>query len=565
MGLRKSANFNSTAKSVKNTISGIAKIGAGVATAMVGATTAASLFVNKTQKNIANLSRFAKANDTSVQSIQALNLGLKEFGGNMGSTQSAVSNLNSILNNVTPGQFNESLAKMGVNPSQLRNANGELKSQQQLILSIAKAAEGKDIGITGKLISDAGFDQTFINFVLQGTDKIKKAFSNAKRSGAILTPEQIKLAQKYQKASADLDVSFSALKKNASSSLSPALTKLTEKMSQFLQENNKLITQNLSSVFMGIGEGVSNASNDIWNVAKAVTLLVQKTGLLPSNETGQDKMQFWKSLAKYVSLFVAAITGLKVAGLIGKITGINKLVRLLGKSFLSMSAIIGRETPTILGYFDKIAAGLSPLLKFIGIVGTGLSLLLTPKKIGDSTLAEKKFIKPISLSQKDVDRINNRKEQLKESKSNFIDRPFHKNILGNILASFKNSSNAILGRTTKDNENRNTESTKNKTFFKYDGNFHDFENKHPLFDKFVKTVSSLNSLGLQTSMGQAVIPRSVITNTDSSRSMQTFNINNNINGSQQPSMVAKEITNQVSRFSQIKSKSSPNFNSPIVG
>ena len=61
LGLRKSANFNSTAKSVESSLNSIAKVGVGISAAVLGSIGATGLFVNKTEKALPRLIGLQKA------------------------------------------------------------------------------------------------------------------------------------------------------------------------------------------------------------------------------------------------------------------------------------------------------------------------------------------------------------------------------------------------------------------------------------------------------------------------------------------------------------------------
>lgn len=152
--------------------------------------------------------RFAKTLDISAQELSAWQAAIKSVGGSAESAGQAIGGLTTdvqrFLLGAGAGGFVQLFNALDIS---LTKVNGKLKTADELLIEVAGSqkllAQGSAARQAAFLGLFPGMNQDMINLLLLGPEELQKRLAQGRRTAP--TDNDVKVAQEYQKAAADLD------------------------------------------------------------------------------------------------------------------------------------------------------------------------------------------------------------------------------------------------------------------------------------------------------------------------------------------------------------------------
>ena len=190
---------DSDVKKFKSTIAATtAKFAAFTAGAVVAATAVSSLL--SAASETAGASRFAKSIDVAFDALQRLEFAGKDVGVAVGSVRSALDGLRRAARGAATGLDEGAIASFAHLRVNVRDASGELKSADRLLLEIADSvANAANPELAFQLAEQLGLG-TDLNLLLRlGADGIRGLGNEAERLGLILSNDAAKSSEEFAK------------------------------------------------------------------------------------------------------------------------------------------------------------------------------------------------------------------------------------------------------------------------------------------------------------------------------------------------------------------------------
>ncbi|WP_291365364.1 hypothetical protein [Acetobacter sp. UBA5411] len=240
---------------------------------------------DNTRTNVA-LGNLSRNLGVSAQNLGAWQNVAKSFGGTAddvsGSMQSLVSQFQTI-----DGRRNLGITfgQMGVG---LQNANGQLRSMNEMLPDLARAAQRMGPQLFSALGQQAGFSQGFINMLEQGPQKIQALYSalqdyapkkaDTEESGELLA-DWVKLTAQSE-----------AFGRTIMTSLTPELHDMMQWVSALIDKNQGWIRQDIPTYAKQIGDGIKGID---WRaVGTDVKMFADYLRSIDWQRVGQDVEQF---------------------------------------------------------------------------------------------------------------------------------------------------------------------------------------------------------------------------------------------------------------------------------
>lgn len=202
-------------------------------------------FVENITAGDASLGRLAKTLDMSVEDLSAWTSAVQRTGGSAdaaaGTFQSLEDNLQQLA---TTGQssllpyFNA----MGIS---MLDAHHKARPLQDILLDIAKWAEGKDPAMVAQRLRAMGFDQGTINLLLKGKGAVTGLIDESRRLGTV-SAQDAAAAQARQKAWRDLAQAATSLGRTILTDLSPAIESAMQWLDKWIQANRPEIAETIT-------------------------------------------------------------------------------------------------------------------------------------------------------------------------------------------------------------------------------------------------------------------------------------------------------------------------------
>lgn len=288
---------------------------------------------------LANLSRNLGESASDIAAWQNV---ARSLGGTAddvtGSMQSLVSQFQTVEGQANLGRV---FSRLGVH---LRGANGQLRSMDELIPDLAKAAQRWGPQIFSAYASQAGFSQGFINMLENSPDKLMKMYQALKKYAP--TDADTKASQQLQESWVKLTAQSEAFGRTIMTSVTPEVESLLSYISGLIDKNQAWIRQDIVSYAHDFGEEVKSVDwKEIGSDVKAFADFLKS---IDWQKVGSD--------IKEIGHDIDAVTN----GTVGWTRAIEAIFALwLGSKFIRVMGAIGMITRGIGGGLvaAELAAG----------------------------------------------------------------------------------------------------------------------------------------------------------------------------------------------------------------
>lgn len=280
---------------------------------LTGAAAAAFAFVQSGAKGAAELQRFQNLTGISAQKVQSFAGAIKLAGGNSEGLQETLSNLNSVLNPLLPGEFNQSMFQFfGGNASFMRAKDAVslldmINTRMQSIGTQERKFEwAKRLGL------DPGTAQ-----LVTASRKQYLAFRKEIESfPLILSEKQTKSALDFEIQLTKVGMAFDFFKSEASTAITPILREWLEGLVGFIK-NNPNLRKDFEDIFKGVAKGAGEAGSNIKEMVKHIS------DIIPGLDKWWEGMNKVQKAAEATKLAIEGALALIVAGMIVKTFGIQ--------------------------------------------------------------------------------------------------------------------------------------------------------------------------------------------------------------------------------------------------
>ena len=232
----------------------VGKLGALVAASFAAAKAVSSLL--DAAGDVTDASRFARSIDVGFESLQRLEFAAKQNGVEFGALRGALVGLRSAAQGAFAGLdagAADSFARLGVD---IRRANGELKTADELLLAISDRLASSEVPALDQSIAESlGLGPEFNLLLRLGSDGIRRLGDEAQATGAILGTEASRQAETYQKRVDALNTAVRALVFEVGTPLLDWLTSVADASLGFLRsEDGRLLGDVVARFASDLGE-----------------------------------------------------------------------------------------------------------------------------------------------------------------------------------------------------------------------------------------------------------------------------------------------------------------------
>lgn len=370
---------DSGAKQFQAAMGGVKKTVTIITSAVLAAEAAIVSYSNKIAAGVDELGKFSASFGISAQRIQQFEFATERAGGSAQDLRSDLASITKSLASPIPGEFNQGLFMLGVN---VRDASGNLKSADQVLLDLADRFAGLDAKQRQILATQVGLSESTLRFISQGREEIERLSAKAIDLGGIIPDEATVIAAEYADRLTDVKLALNGISQIIAIAILPGMTNALSKFEEWIIANREFVTQNVQAVVEGIGRGF----------AFAFSMIEKGVDFVKSTFPELDKLGGKIDVARLIAVgMVTALSFLAIAfsPLLLKIAAISAAISALvliiddfsafvqGKkslfgtfldSFLEKFPLAKTTVEELKKLFEAFVAGIGPLLGAIGLL-----------------------------------------------------------------------------------------------------------------------------------------------------------------------------------------------------
>lgn len=212
-------------------------------------------FISDTTSSNVAAGNLARNLGTSVQSLTTWQKATQAMGGTAEDVSSSMGALVSQFQTIE-GRRNLGLVfgQLHVN---LNDANGQLRSMNELIPDLAASAQQLGPQLFSALGGQAGFSQGFINLLEQGPEKVRALYQSLQKYAP--TERDTKASAQLYEDWTKLTAQSEAFGRSIMTDLSPEVHKLFTAISDLIDANQNWLRQDIDKYMAKVGEALKNA------------------------------------------------------------------------------------------------------------------------------------------------------------------------------------------------------------------------------------------------------------------------------------------------------------------
>lgn len=234
--------FNATLGRVTKTVGWISA-------GLVAGASSILYFAERMNKGTAEMEKFVRLTGMNGDRMQAMSFAAEMVGGSFEGMQQDLMSLTKSMSSPIPGEFNHGLFMMGIS---VRNAKGELKGADQVLLDIADKMKGMDKATQLQWASKIGIGDDTLLLLQQGRHEIERLQQQARDIPTIVSPEQLKNAREFSVQLGLVRRIITYMGQEASAAAGPALKDMVNDFVKFLKHNREFIQTGIKNIIEGI-------------------------------------------------------------------------------------------------------------------------------------------------------------------------------------------------------------------------------------------------------------------------------------------------------------------------
>lgn len=234
-------------------VEGIASKAAWASAALMTAASSAAYFAAQANADSAEIEKFGRLTGVSTKSLQGLSFAAEQAGGSAGSLQQDLLGLTKSMSSPVPGEFNHALFMLGINA---RDAKGQLRSADQVLLDIADKLQGMDEQTQLQWASKIGLSDDTLLLLQMGRREIAAFQKQAEEIPVIVDEKQLKDARDFTVNLMLLRRVVAYLRQEISSAAGPVVKQIVGDFVSWVKVNREWLQQNIREKVEGITTGV---------------------------------------------------------------------------------------------------------------------------------------------------------------------------------------------------------------------------------------------------------------------------------------------------------------------
>lgn len=234
-------------------VEGIASKAAWASAALMTAASSAAYFATQANADSAEIEKFGRLTGVSTKSLQGLSFAAEQAGGSAGSLQQDLLGLTKSMSSPVPGEFNHALFMLGINA---RDAKGQLRSADQVLLDIADKLQGMDEQTQLQWASKIGLSDDTLLLLQMGRREIAAFQKQAEEIPVIVDEKQLKDARDFTVNLTLLRRVVAYLRQEISSAAGPVVKQIVGDFVSWVKVNREWLQQNIREKVEGITTGV---------------------------------------------------------------------------------------------------------------------------------------------------------------------------------------------------------------------------------------------------------------------------------------------------------------------
>jgi uncharacterized protein YukE len=216
----------------------------------------------------------------TAESLQQLDFALNISGTSMQEQRASFVRLARSANEAAQGveTYTDIYDRLGVN---VRDANGDMRSTEDLILALSDSFAGMPDGIEKTATAQELFGRSgtrMLQFLNLGSDGIRELMDEASALGGVMSTEAAKKAEVFNDTVHRLRTAVGGLKTALGVELIPAVTEIVQSVLDWTVANRELLNQNLKTAFLAVADAVRLFGRVVLRLLGAMDWLIQRAG-----------------------------------------------------------------------------------------------------------------------------------------------------------------------------------------------------------------------------------------------------------------------------------------------
>ena len=262
---------------LKNSIKSISSNTIALAKFGLVATTAITLFTNRTAKAGEELLNLSELSNVSVENIERLGFAATQTGSNSRALESSIASLSKTIGSASL-KGNEDFMRLGIS---VRDASGQIKTADKVLLEVGERF--RRFGLSNQqqqdFASKLGIDSNLVNLLGKSSLELRKLFNEADRIG-IISNKDAKALTEYNKSLNRLKFGFKSVGNEIALGFAPILRDLSNSFTNFLANNKQTIRdigQNAGGVLKSVGNFVATLTQGVFKLGSSLGFSKEQT------------------------------------------------------------------------------------------------------------------------------------------------------------------------------------------------------------------------------------------------------------------------------------------------
>lgn len=365
LGLKTDPGASGEAEGFNKLLGGVKKGAVAAGAALVAAAAAINAYAIKQAGAIDAAGKFADSLGITYENLQKLEYAQQRAGGSTEELRADLDKITKTMSSPIPGEFNQTFYQLGI---RARNASGELRSADDVLLDIAKKFESMSKQRQVQFAEKLGISPGTLKLIQQGRGGIEELREEAVRLGLVLDENAKEKAARFQDSLLNSRSVVDALGKSIAIGLLPAMADSLDTFTDWIGANREFIGSSITQVVEGVADGFSMFGDAVSYVFGLVTSFL---GPIDGLITGLDATQ---AIALTVAIALIAVAASVIAAtwpflaIAAAIGAVILILDDLYSAFTGGDSIIGGWVDQFSSAFPEISGAIGALLELLGKV-----------------------------------------------------------------------------------------------------------------------------------------------------------------------------------------------------
>lgn len=367
LGLKSDPKAKGEAEGFAKNLGKVVTAGLKVVGAITAAAGAVAAFTTVQARNIDTAAKFAEGLGLTYENLQKLEYAVQRVGGSSAALRGDLEKLTKTMASPIPGEYNQTLYMMGISA---RDASGQLKTADNLLLDIADRLQGMSAQRQQQFADKLGLSQDTLNLIREGRDGINALRDDAVRLGLVLDEASKQKAARFQVSMLNTRSVLDALSKTIAISLMPSMASSLDLFTDWIAANREFIAEGVTQVVEGVAHGFALFGNVL---AWVWGLVTQFLGPLDSLVSGLDFVQAIGITVAGVLIVLAAAFVAATWPILAIAAAVIALILVfedLYAALMGQQSVIGGWANSFAEAFPTISRGIGVIMDLLGALAS---------------------------------------------------------------------------------------------------------------------------------------------------------------------------------------------------